>query len=185
MILPELTWRASPNISARTAKIDQVIVHDCQASAASAVSWFSQERSRVSAHLVLAEAGTQVVQMVAFHDKAWHAMIANSRSIGLEMGGLAERGFPQVEWQAAANIVAYLCHRFGIPPVWCKGGHAPGFTSHYDLGKPGGGHSDPTTDPKVWAAFVARVEAASKAGGYPTVPWGHDTAPVTHPAAVA
>lgn len=158
LTLPPLKWVPSPNFSKRTAQIDLVVLHDCEGSYAGSINWFSQKQSQVSAHLVLKDDGSECTQMVDFANKAWHAVAFNSRSIGLEMAGFAKKGFAESEWQEAADIVAYLLHKFNIPCQWAKGGVGPGFTSHFDLGKKGGGHSDPTTDPKVWDAFVKRVQ---------------------------
>ena len=80
------------------------------------------------------------------------------------MGGYAERGFPAVEVATMANIVAYLLHKHGLPPTWAKHGAGHGFCTHYELGAAGGGHKDFTVDPKAVASFVAKVEAAYKAG---------------------
>ncbi len=173
MALPALKWLASPNFSARTSPIDLVVLHDCEGSYAGAVEWFGEPKSAVSAHIVLKEDGTEATQMVDFRQKAWHADAFNSRSIGIEMGGFAARGFPAAEWQTAADVVAYLLHAFGIPCQWAQRGVGPGFTSHFDLGMAGGGHHDPcpTTDPK-WAAFIDLVQASYRAGGFP-IGWGH------------
>lgn len=160
MNLPPLKWVPSPNFSARRTPVDLVVLHDCQGSYGGSINWFANPQSQVSAHIVLKDDGSEATQMVSFDSKAWHAVAFNSRSIGIEMAGFAERGFPDAEWQRAATIVAYLLHAFHIPCQWAHQGVGPGFTSHFDLGKAGGGHSDPTTDAKVWAAFVKRVETA-------------------------
>ena len=159
--LPALKWVASPNKSSRNGqKIDLIVVHDCEGSYAGSVNWFSQTRSQVSAHLVLREDGAEATQMVEFGNNAWHACSFNRRSIGLEMGGFEAKGFGSAEWQAAANIVAWLLKRYSIPLRWAEKGIGAGFCSHYDLGPAGGGHHDPTMDPKVWQSFVTLVDAA-------------------------
>jgi hypothetical protein len=172
LVLPPLKHVASPNYSTRKSPIDLIVCHDCEGSYAGSINWFSQERSQVSAHLVLREDGGEVTQMVPFEKKAWHAVAFNSRSIGLEMAGFATKGFADAEWQSAANIVAYLLHRFSIPCRWAAepsettvrlpGSMPPGFCSHYDLGKAGGGHRDPTTDSSVWTHFIGLVSEAHR-----------------------
>lgn len=171
LALPALKWVASPNYSIRGAKVDLIVLHDCEGSYAGAVNWFANRKSNVSAHLVLKEDGSEATQMVAFADKAWHACNFNSRSIGVEMGGFEERGFADAEWRRAAVVVAYLLHRFGIPAQFAAAGAGPGFCRHLDLGKAGGGHSDPTRDDAVWKKFIAYVVAAHSAGGFP-LNWG-------------
>ena len=127
--LPRFKSVPSPNYSGRGAtKVDLIVVHDCEGSYAGSVSWFAEERSQVSAHLVLKEDGTEATQMVGYSHKAWHVCDFNSRSIGIEMGGFEKRGFADAEWRNAANIVAYLLHRFKIP-VRFRRRQAPGLLS--------------------------------------------------------
>ncbi len=171
MSLPLLKWHASPNFSKRLARVDLIVIHDTEGGYASAVSWFANRHSGVSAHLVLKEDGSEATQMVAWSHKAWHACAFNSRSIGLEMAGFAKHGYSEKEWTAAAHIVAHLLHAHQIPVRWAEHGVGPGFCSHYDLGAAGGGHCDPTTDTAIWAAFVERVEQAARIGDFPAH-WG-------------
>ena len=168
-MLPPLLWKASPNFSQRTAPIDLLVLHDVEGSYQSGIATFLSPASKVSAHLVLKEDGTEVTQMVEWSQKAWHVVDFNSRAIGLEMAGRAAHGFPAAQWQAAALIFATLLHIYKLPCQWAHKGVGPGFTSHYDLGKAGGGHSDPTTSALVWSLFVHRVERAYAAGGLPPI----------------
>lgn len=160
--LPRLHWIASPNFSKRSSPVDLIVVHDTEGGYTGAISWFAQKKSQVSAHFVLREDGAEAVQMVHLDDKAWHAKAFNSRSIGVEMAGFAKKGFADAEWQAEAVIVAWLLREFNLPVQWAKGGHGPGFTSHYDLGAAGGGHSDPTTITAKWQTFIDRVKAVPR-----------------------
>lgn len=167
--LPKLLYKESPNYSDRLGPNRLVVVHDCQGSYQGSIATFMAAGgpNPVSAHFVMKEDGSEVTQMVPLARKAWHCRRFNSVATGLEMAGFAERGFPESEWQAAANVTAWLLKHLGLPPVWAKGGVGSGFTSHFDLGKPGGGHSDPTTKPDVWLAFVQRVQKAYTAGVLP------------------
>lgn len=183
LLLPQLRQVPSPNYSSRGgAKVTLLVAHDCEGSYAGSLNWFSQPKSKVSAHLVLSENGLEATQMVSFANKAWHACDFNPMSIGIEMAGFAAKGFAAPEWQAAANIFAFLLHRYGLPPHWVQNGEGQGFCSHYNLGQAGGGHKDPTTDSGVWDAFCARVEAAYALG--PPDAWGAGT-PATVPSAPA
>jgi hypothetical protein len=175
--LPVLRQIPSPNFSERAgSRIDLIVIHDTEGGYASAVSWFANRHSQVSAHIVLKENGSEATQMVPFAKKAWHACDYNSRSIGLEMAGFAKAGYGEPEWTVAADIVAWLLHKYQIPAVWAQHGEGPGFCSHYDLGAAGGGHSDPTTDGAIWAGFVGRVQGAFARGFLPE--WGqHEPAP--------
>jgi N-acetylmuramoyl-L-alanine amidase-like protein/putative peptidoglycan binding protein len=161
LTLPPLKWTASPNCSGRGGqKVDLVVVHDCEGSYAGSIAWFAQRASQVSAHYVLRDDGAEATQMVELENKAWHACNYNPRSIGVEMAGFTKKGFGAPEWQAAANIVAFLLKSHGLPARWAEKGIGAGFCSHYDLGAEGGGHRDPTTDAAVWRNFVLLVQAA-------------------------
>jgi N-acetyl-anhydromuramyl-L-alanine amidase AmpD len=161
LALPPLKRILSPNYSSRHGTpINLICVHDCEGSYAGSINWFCQPVSQVSAHYVLREDGGEATMMVDPANKAWHACAFNARSIGVEMAGFAAKGYAASEWDAAAAIVAFLLHRYAIPCRWVRGGQGAGFCSHYDLGKAGGGHHDPTTDSATWSAFCARVEAA-------------------------
>jgi peptidoglycan hydrolase-like protein with peptidoglycan-binding domain len=92
--------------------------------------------------------------MVDDSNKAWHACDANPWSIGLELAGYSAKGFGAPEWQAAANVCAYLMRKHSIPLVHSTKGN--GYCSHSDLGKDGGGHHDPmdpTSGNKAWENF--------------------------------
>ncbi len=169
-MLPPLKWKPSPNFSSRNgARVDLLCLHDCEGSYAGSIDWFAQKRSNVSAHFVIKEDGSEVTQMVDVADKAWHCVAFNSRSVGFEMGGFAAKGFASVEWEAAANIIAFHLHHLQIPLRWARAGVGPGFCSHYDLGKAGGGHRDPCTDPAKWQQFVTLVTAAYEKGNFPPI----------------
>ncbi len=176
MSLPPLKWRASPNFSSRSARVDLLVVHDTEGSYEGSINWFSEKVSNVSAHFVIKEDGSEVTQMVDLADKAWHCCAFNSRSVGFEMAGIAAKGFGAPEWDAVANIVAFHLHHLQIPNKWSRGGVGPGFCSHHDLGKAGGGHNDPTVDPKVWANFVELVGVAYNKGSFPPI-WEHEHEP--------
>lgn len=175
--LPPLTWKSSPNFSSRKgARVDLIVLHSTEGGYGGSVAWFQQSRSAVSAHFVLREDGAEATQMVHLADKAWHACAFNARSIGLECAGFAAKGLADVEWRAAAAIVGYLLHHLQIPLRFARAGVGPGFCRHFDLGKAGGGHSDPTTSDAVWQRVMALIteEYAKVDAGHV---WEHDSAP--------
>lgn len=158
LTLPALRSVPSPNFSSRNGrKIDLVVIHDCEGNYQGSISWFANVKSQVSAHYVLRDDGAEVTQMVDPANKAWHVVAFNSRALGIEMAGFKDKGFGAPEWQAAADITAYLLHKYDILCGWSQKGEGPGFCSHYDLGVAGGGHVDPTTDPAVWSHFIDLV----------------------------
>lgn len=160
--LPNLTWRASPNYSSRNGqKVRLIVCHDCEGSYSGSVSWFSMARSQVSAHIVLREDGAQATQMVAWGNKAWHAVDVNSYSEGIEAAGYSAKGLGADEWQALANIVAFRLRANGIPCQRATSSNNwTGYCQHRDLGAMGGGHLDVTQDMNVWMAFQKLVAAA-------------------------
>jgi N-acetylmuramoyl-L-alanine amidase len=167
--LPALVWKPSPNFSRRIARVDLIVLHDCQGGYAGSISWFGQARSSVSAHYVVREDGLEATQMVSLADKAWHAMAFNSRSVGIEMAGYLENGFSPALLDAVARICAYLCQHLQIPIRHARGGVGPGIESHWGLGAIGGGHSDPSTDPKFIETLVAMVAQATMKNDFPLV----------------
>jgi hypothetical protein len=178
-VLPALKQVPSPNYSARSGvRIERVIVHDCEGNYQGSISWFAQQRSEVSAHIVLREDGLEATQCVPLNEKAWHACNQNSATIGVEFAGWASKGFSDAELDTGAAIVAWLLLRYGLPLRWAQGGAGEGFCSHWDTGPSGGGHTDITTDPIKWQAFAVRVGKAYAAlETAPLVDWGLHGAP--------
>ena len=169
MSLPVLKWKPSPNFNSRHgARVDLLVLHDTEGSYEGSISWFQKPESKVSAHFVIKEDGSEATQMVHLADRAWHVCSFNSRSVGFEMAGLAAKGFFTPEWQAAADVLAFHLHYLQIPLRWARSGVGPGFCSHYDLGKAGGGHRDPTTNAETWNGFVKLVTDSYNKASFPS-----------------
>lgn len=170
--LPPIKYVNSPNQSDRAAgvKVDLIVLHDTEGGYDGAVNWFRSTASEVSAHLVLKEDGSEATQMVPYSKKAWHCAAFNSRSIGLEMAGFTKLGFKDPQLRRAARIVAFLCHKNGIPPKHVKpksvSDPVSGFTLHQDLGVAGGGHHDPGFSRWKAAWFARLVKQEFKNGGF-------------------
>src|SRR6185369_13546757 len=115
----------------------------------------------VSAHVITEGNRTGVdvaTQLVPWHRKAWACAQFNTSSYNLEVDDDAWDGDDLGAAFTAARIVAFLCKKTGIPPVWSrKPLTTPGVIRHYDLGRAGGGHTDPTTDPVYWRWFLRQV----------------------------
>lgn len=172
--LPPLWWAPSPNQSARlhTPGVHGIIWHETEGPFASAVSWFAQSRSQVSAHLVLAEDGSKAAQCVAFSRKAWHACNANDYTIGIELAGVQPQTLQPAQIARLCRITAYLCHRFGIPARWAGDNHGfGGIATHKSLGAFGGNHGDPGGFDLEAAIRQVGVELA-RGGFRPS--WGRD-----------
>lgn len=135
----------SPNHTpARGRRIDLVVIHTMETperpGAAEAVAhWFSQPRSEVSAHYCVD--ADSIVQCVREVDIAWHARGANGRSIGVELAGFAKQtadrwgdAYSRAMLRRAARLVAEICERHDIPPVWLDADDLrdgrPGITGH-------------------------------------------------------
>lgn len=169
-LLPTLLWRPSPHFSSRRgARVDLIVLHDCEGGYDGSIRWFETSQSNVSAHYVVREDGGEATQMVDLADNAWHACAFNRRSVGVEMGGFASRGFDSSLLATTARMFAYLCHHLQIPVRHARGGVGPGIASHNNLGAAGGGHRDPSDDPIFMETFVGMVDDAHRKGHFPDV----------------
>ncbi len=159
--LPLLSWKPSPNYSSRYgARVQLIVVHDCEGFYDGSVAWFARAKSQVSAHVVMREDGARATKMVEFGNKAWHACAFNSISEGVEAAGFSAKGLGAPEWRSLAAIVAFRLHANGLPPIWAQEGSGEGFCQHRDLGAAGGGHLDIASDAAVWQAFIGMVQSA-------------------------
>ncbi|TMC77576.1 MAG: N-acetylmuramoyl-L-alanine amidase, partial [Chloroflexi bacterium] len=61
----------------RTAAITTIVIHETDGSYISALNWFRNPRSRVSAHYLVQAWGGGITQFVAEGDTAFHARNAN------------------------------------------------------------------------------------------------------------
>jgi len=169
MTLPPLLWKPSPNFSARTARVDLLVLHDAEGGYQPTIEWFLRRESQVSAHFVAKEDASEVTQMVELADKGWHACNFNSRSVGWEMSGWEKNGFSEALLDMTALAFAYLAHHLQIPVRHARGGVGPGIESHWGLGVEGGHHFDPSTDPAFMDKFVARVAAHAAKADFPSI----------------
>ncbi len=189
MSLIPIRFDPSPNFNSRGGcKIDQIIIHDCQGSYKGSEAYFDMRASNVSAHFIVREDGLEIVQQVDIANRAWHACNFNSRSIGIEMAGYAEKGFSASQLGTTARLVRYLAAQYSIPLRHAVGGAGPGIETHYGLGVPGGRHFDPDgtspngkPDPTWMPKFMALVAAST-----PPAPgtWEALRAGVNHPNAI-
>jgi N-acetyl-anhydromuramyl-L-alanine amidase AmpD len=171
--LPPLVQRPSPNSSPRLNGLVPylVVVHRPVGTYAGATATFLEPSSQVSAH-VLTHGTNEATQFVPWHQKAWACVSFNSASYNVEVDDAAWTTGGGAARATAARIVAFICHKTGIPPSWSQvPTHSPGVVRHYDLGIAGGGHTDPTLDVQLWRQFLGEVRAEYSRGGFrPT--WG-------------
>jgi hypothetical protein len=167
-----LPFRPSPNSSRRTPGIRPylIVVHRPVGKYGPSIEWLRNPRSGVSAHIITEGNNTGVdvaTQLVPWHLKAWAAAAFNSRGYQLEIDDDAWDGDDLGAAFTAARICGFICHKTGIPPVWSRNAHAQaGIIRHYDLGRAGGGHTDPTTDATYWRWFIRQCRREHDRGEY-------------------
>jgi N-acetyl-anhydromuramyl-L-alanine amidase AmpD len=130
-------WRASPNYNSRPAgdigRVAMVIIHTCEGSYTGCWSWLSNPDSRVSAHYVVKEDGSEIMQLVREADRGWHigssydctlnqgfdcwrnGQSNNHFTIGIEHAGYASQTiWSAAQLDASARLVCDLSRRHGI-----------------------------------------------------------------------
>lgn len=170
--LPRLTVRHSPNRGSRMGqRVTGIVIHKMEGSYAGGVSWLTNPRSSVSAHLCINDDGSRAEQLVDFSDAAWHIRGANSHTIGIEMSGWSSRPADIRQVRATARIVAYLCHRYGIPPRQGNAQARGGIVGHKQVA----GHAG-NSDPGGfgWSMFLALVREEYKVGFANRLVWGRN-----------
>jgi hypothetical protein len=173
VVLPNLLWKSSPNRSSRNGtKVHLIVAHRPVGSYEGSIATLCNPAQQASAHVITKPGGQEATQLVTWDDKAWSCMAFNSFSDNIEFNDEMWVGDDPEGLAVAARIVGFRCHVRGIPPVWTRDPmNKPGVCRHYDLGLVGGGHTDPTTDDKVWEKFMVLVAAEVKRGGFRAV-WG-------------
>jgi len=171
MIFPPVIQRPSGNYSPSPIRHDLVIVHRCEGGYAGSVAWLSDTRANASAHLVMKADGSEVTQLVPLSMKAWAQCAFNSAGVSLEIEGYTADGLPDQTSQVAAQIVAWLCVAYAIPPTWAQGGQGRGVCQHVDLSAAGGGHHDACgLGSPTWLKFMASVQSYHDALSRDTIP---------------
>ncbi|MBI4577851.1 MAG: N-acetylmuramoyl-L-alanine amidase [Planctomycetes bacterium] len=115
---PAVTLDPAPHFTDRDAprEIRYIIIHTIEGSARSAIGWFKNPASHVSAHYVIAYDGS-ITQMVDDQDVAWHAGTRehNDHGIGIEHEGYASQdGWTRKQLVASAALGRWLCATYGI-----------------------------------------------------------------------
>lgn len=172
---PTIIWDPSPNYTAgRTVSIDSIVIHTTEGGYSGSVSWLKNPSSGASAHYVIRENGTEIKQLVADSDRAWHATYYNNRSIGIECAGFAGQAstWTQGILPALYDLVAWLCYTHGVSAVHPAGQavsqtqpyNQPGLVGHYQV-QPWN-----RTDPGAhfdWNTFVTEVNNRLTGGPNP------------------
>jgi N-acetylmuramoyl-L-alanine amidase len=134
-------WRPSPNFNARpddsTGLPHMIIIHTCESGYTSCWSWLVNPASQVSAHYVVNEDGTEISQLVAEPERAWHiaarydctlnrlhdcrlnGVPSNDFTVGIEHAGfVSQDSFPAAQLAASARLVCDVTRRRDIPRDW-------------------------------------------------------------------
>jgi hypothetical protein len=180
VVLPKLTWRESPNQSDRSPGIVPylIVAHRPVGNYHGSADWLCKPKAQASAHILTEGNGTGVdeaTQLVAWHKKSWACASFNSASYNIEVDDNAWDGSDPDAFRVAARIFAFICHNTGIPAIQSKNPlHDPGLARHIDLGRAGGGHTDPTEDIALWRSFLKLVNKELERGGFLKT-WGKGT----------
>ena len=165
---PPIDWipaaRANYDVG-RTMRITAIVIHETDGSYLSALNWFQNPRSHVSAHYLVRAWGGGITQFVAEGDTAYHARAANPWTIGIEHEYNPRQAIwhTDAQYRSSALLVCAIAQRYGIP-VDRK--HIVG---HNEL--PGTDHSDPGPTwnwnyymSLVRGCSVDRAQAAARGG---------------------
>ena len=165
-VLPPLVQRKSPNYSSRNgAAITHLVWHATAGAYAPSIAWLCNPAADASAHLVLREDGDECTQLVRLELKAWHAVAWNAFTVGVEHASMGAGFASGSQLAHSARVFGWLCHRYGIPPVF--GLHRPkGIVRHRDLGLAGGGHADGPSDQVWFHEYLPAVQAEVARGGF-------------------
>lgn len=165
--LPRLVERSTPNESARKYGPPRYLVwHSTAGHYGPSIDWLCNPRAQASAHLVLREDGGECTQLVALHEKAWHAFEHwNELAVGVEHASLGAGFTGREQAVKSARLFAWLCHVLEIPPVHGIGKSA-GIVRHRDLGAAGGGHSDGPSDATWFGWYLPQVAHELDEGGF-------------------
>src|SRR5207249_3596816 len=155
---PPIDWipAASSNYDVgRTAAITTIVIHETDGSYTSARNWFTNPRSRVSAHYLIRAWDGAITQFVAETDTAYHARSANPWTIGIEHEFWPRYGIwhTDAQYRASAQLVCAIARRYNIPT---DRDHIVG---HNEL--PGNDHSDPGPYWN-WTYYMSLVRSCSE-----------------------
>ncbi|PTL84626.1 N-acetylmuramoyl-L-alanine amidase [Vitiosangium sp. GDMCC 1.1324] len=130
-------WRPSPNFNSRptdsTGGVQIVVIHTCEGTYSSCWGWLINPDAGVSAHYVVSEDGSEISQLVAEANRAWHVgatydpslnggvlsnlkgVSVNHFAVGIEHGGFASQtSFPTGQIDASAKLSCDITRDRGI-----------------------------------------------------------------------
>lgn len=167
---PQTLWIPSPNFNDRPrgpADIDTIVLHHTASggTAQDTARYFQDPSADVSSHYVVGKDGT-IVQSVPDGKRAWHAGESsfkgrddvNDFSIGIEIVNLGDGRdpYPDAQYEALADLVAWLMKTYGVP--------MDRITGHRDVALPRGRKSDPSDNfdrDRLRSMVQARLDGAA------------------------
>ncbi|MDQ3928466.1 MAG: S-layer homology domain-containing protein [Chloroflexota bacterium] len=136
------------------------VIHDTEGSYNSAINWFQNSNSGVSAHYVIRSSDGKITQMVRNADTAYHAgnWKYNICSIGVEHEGyMSQTGwYTEAMYQASAKLVATMSDRYGIKKDRSR------IMGHAEV--PSATHQDPGPNWN-WSYYMSLVRGDSRRAG--------------------
>lgn len=120
-----------------------LIVHIMEGTLQGTDSWFRNPASQVSAHFGTGRDGT-LYQWVSTGDRAWHAMAANSYSIGVENEGDSGEELTALQLEVLAELLAWAHDQYPDIALWLntRPYDGRGLSWHGLGGAPWGNHPD-------------------------------------------
>jgi len=125
--MPIEEWSPSPNFGSRNGRsIIAIVDHTTSGTAESALSWFQNPASKVSAHYLITRSG-RIIQLVKEGSAAYHAGIANKPNWSLYDGtncnrytlGIEHEGYDgsltEEQYQATLFLHKELTTKYSIP----------------------------------------------------------------------
>jgi N-acetyl-anhydromuramyl-L-alanine amidase AmpD len=114
-----IDYSATHSVTTRPCAIDQIVIHDIEGAAHSALNIFQNPQTAASAQYVVDSDGT-IYQIVREKDIAYHDgnFWSNEHSIGIEHAGFDGTGYRwynAAEYLASAKLVAYLLKKYHLP----------------------------------------------------------------------
>ncbi len=105
----------SPNYSSRNgSRVGRIIVHYTTSdNVDGTIAHFLNPASQVSAHYIVARDG-KIYQMVRDADKAWHALGANSDSIGIEHSAAPGEQMTADQEQSSVSLIKWLLSEYKL-----------------------------------------------------------------------
>ncbi|MBO9540615.1 N-acetylmuramoyl-L-alanine amidase [bacterium] len=171
---PAVTQVPSPNHNDRPGggkDISAIVLHHTAGGTLDSVAnFFKNSSAQVSSHYIVGKDG-RIVQSVQDDKRSWHAGTSefkgrndvNDFSLGIEIvnDGNGRDPFPESQYKAVIDLVAWMCQTYNVP--------VDRITGHKDVALPRGRKNDPAPN-FDWNRVRSGVEAKLKGASAPAQP---------------